>query len=81
MHHALVDGAEQRFAVRAAASMRTRSPKRMKPVRGAPWARVSMARRSAMQAEPTARSALDTVPEPIRVPALNLRVRAAWAIN
>ncbi len=42
---------------------------------------VSIIRRSARQAEPAAGSRLETVPEPMTVPASSSRVRAAWAIS
>ncbi|CAN6484155.1 unnamed protein product [Victoria cruziana] len=66
---------------RSRASMRTVSPKRMKPVLAAPSRIISIARRSAMQAEPAAPPALLTVPEPSRVPARRRRVAAACAIS
>lgn len=51
----------------------------MNAVFAAPWLIISMTRRSAMQAEPAARSALDTVPEQTIVPALRRRVRDQYA--
>ncbi|MNE58989.1 hypothetical protein D3C80_1540530 [compost metagenome] len=50
-------------------------------MRGAPCSIISMARRSEIHADPTLRSALETVPEPITLPAPRRRVSAAWAIN
>src|SRR5260221_162644 len=63
------------------ACIRIRSPKRMNSVFGAPNAIISMARRSAMHAEPVLRSLFDTVPEPMRVPARSRRVTAACSIS
>src|SRR5581483_7043776 len=62
-------------------SIRTRSPKRMNPVRGAPCSTSSSARRSEMQAEPVLRSSLETVPEPTIVPAPSRRVCATCSIS
>ena len=61
--------------------MRMRSPNFMKGVDGLPCSMVSIIRRSARQDEPAAGSRLDTVPEPMIVPARRLRVRAAWAMS
>src|SRR5579885_1696412 len=62
-------------------SMRTRSPKRRNGVSALPRSIVSIMRRSARQDEPAAGSRLETVPEPMIVPASSARVRAAWAIR
>ena len=62
-------------------SSRTRSPKRMNGVTGAPCSMVSIMRTSAMHDQPLLRSELLTVPEPTMAPAPSTRVRAAWAIS
>ena len=62
-------------------SIRTRSENFSQGVWGAPWSMVSIARRSAMQDEPAARSGLATVPDPMIVPEINGRVIAACAIS
>jgi hypothetical protein len=49
----------------------------MKGVRGAPCSIASMARRSAMHADPLLPPAFETVPEPTIVPAESRRVPAA----
>ena len=61
--------------------MRTRSPNFMNGVRALPCSMASIARRSAMHADPFAPPAFETVPEPMIVPADNRRVPAAWAMS
>src|SRR3954452_7459341 len=61
------------------ASIRPRSPNFMNPVRGAPFAIVSIARLSAMHAEPLRPPRFETVPDPMIVPAVSRRVAAACA--
>jgi hypothetical protein len=53
----------------------------MNGVTGAPVAMISILRRSARHDTPRLGSALDTVPLPRIVPAVNRRVRAMWAIR
>src|SRR5690606_9386571 len=60
-------------------SMRTRSPKDMNGVFGAPCSNASTVRLSAKQDAPSEVSLLAIVPEPTRVPAESGRVLAAWA--
>src|SRR3990167_3773489 len=53
----------------------------MKGVVALPCSRISSMRFSAIQEDPFERSVLETVPEPIMVPAPKFRVLAAWAIK